>query len=162
MRLPLDQPTRTQGFTLLELLIVAVLLAVFAAIIVPSLTGADDEATAATAYSVVRTVGRILERKRDENGDWPANIEAEWFRGHKLPVNPFEPTHRRTIRQNIDPDPTEWHPSQKTTRNHPFWYNPSNGAFRVLVPQQPTDAETVALYNLANGSAISSLSDSEK
>ena len=150
------------GFTLVELLIVAVVLAIFASIVVPAISGSDDEAMAATAHSVVRSVSRIIDRERGRTGSWPANIDPAWFRGHKLPVNPFVPNHPATIRSNIDPDPTEWHPAEKTTKNAPFWYNPTNGAFRILVPEQTNRDETVALYNLANGTDVSALWETTK
>ena len=150
----LRSATTRNGFTLVELLVVVVLLAIFAAAIVPSLSGRDAEAKAASAHSAVRSIARQLEQHRSSNGDWPAQVEAAWFRGYKLPVNPLQPNHPRTVQDDINPAHGKWHPRDKTTDNFPFWYNPLNGAIRIRVPRQASDEETLALYNAANGADV--------
>ena len=157
-------PRRLSAFTLIELLIVAVLIALFAAITVPELAGSDDEARAATAFQAVRAIARQIEQHREPDGTWPGNIEPAWFRGYKLPVNPLHPDHNRDIRADVDGsnNADKWHPSDKTTTKFPFWYNPRNGAFRVRVPVQDSDAATLALYNLANNTEVPDLGATAK
>ncbi len=158
-----QRPMPAPGFTLVELLIVAVLLAIFAAAVVPNLTNHDDDARAAAAFNVVRSIGRQIDRNRDSDGNFPARVEVVWFQGYKLPANPLHPDHHNTIQSDNDQTGSgKWHPIDKTTTNHPFWYNPANGAIRIRVPRQATDAETLALYNRANGTSVSTYRGTQK
>ena len=147
----------------MELLVVVILLAVFAAIIIPNLAGTDDEAKVAAAYKVVRTVSRQIDQNIEPDGSYPANISVEWFQGFKLPINPLHPDHPRTVQDDIDGvNPNKWQPIGKTSESYPFWYNPSNGAFRIRVPAQATEAETLALYNKVNGTNANRMRDTSK
>jgi hypothetical protein len=75
----------------------------------------------------------------------------------------LQPDHPRTIQSDYDQSRSgKWHPIDKTTANHPFWYNPANGAFRIRVPRQATNAETLALYNRVNGTSVRALDDTNK
>ncbi len=155
--------SQAAGFTLIEILIVAVLLAIFAAAVVPSLTSHDDDARVAAAFNLVRSIGRQIDRNRDSDGNFPARVEAAWFQGYKLPVNPLHPDHPNTIQSDTDLSGSgKWHPINKTTVAHPFWYNPANGAIRIRVPRQATDAETLALYNRANGTNVRAYNGTRK
>ena len=155
---------RTHGFTLVELLIVVVFIALFAATVVPALSERDEEAKIAAAQNVVRGVARQIERYRAQHDEWPPRVQAEWFRGHKLPINPLEPDHPRSIDEDNDAGgrTEKWHPTGKTTASWPFWYNPSNGSIRIRVPEQATREETLALYNLVNGTDAKSMGDIKK
>lgn len=130
-----------------------VVIAVFAAVVVAPLGNADQESRTSAALHTVKMIRDQLLRHHDVNGAWPATIDPAWFRYQKLPVNPFVPGHRNTVLSDVDGsnNAAKWHPDDKTTRTHPFWYNRLNGAFRIRVPVQATDAETLRLYNAANG-----------
>lgn len=148
-----------QGFTLIELLVVAILLAIFAAVVVVNIQGADKEAGVPSARQAIQVISKQIDVYRQVNGSWPAMIDVVWFQNYKLPVNPLVPNHPATINSDIDGtnNPAKWHPSDKTTLNFPFWYNATNGAVRIRVPKQSTNAETLALYNAANGTTVTSL-----
>lgn len=149
-----------QGFTLVELLVVVVVLAIFAAVVVVNLQGADKAAAIPAAHRAIQVISKQIDVYRQMNGKWPPTIDAAWFQNYKLPVNPLMPNHSATINSDIDgsDNPAKWHPNDKTTLNFPYWYNARNGAVRIRVPKQATDAETLALYNDANGTNVTSLS----
>lgn len=156
---PVHQAIST-GFSLVELLLVVIILAILVAIVLPSILSSDDEAEIAAAQQVVRIVRQQLDVEHGKSSQWPANIQREWFVGGILPKNPFVRNHPRTAQSDVDGENNrdKWHPRDKTTENHPFWYNRANGAFRIRVPEQKTNADTLALYNQANRTNARSLS----
>jgi prepilin-type N-terminal cleavage/methylation domain-containing protein len=65
-----------RGFTLLEILIVVVLLAVLAAVIVPQWAGTTEKAAETTAdYNVGELRARAQIYKSDHNGTYPATLD---------------------------------------------------------------------------------------
>ncbi len=150
---------RQTGFSLLELLLVVIILAILAAIVLPGILSSDEDAEVAVAQQVVRVVRQQLDLEHGKLGRWPDNIQREWFVGGVLPKNPFVPNHPRTIQADVDGEnrASKWHPNNKTTASFPFWYNKRNGAFRIRVPEQDTDAATLDLYNRANRTNARSL-----
>lgn len=153
-------PRCRHGFTLIELLVVAILLAIFAAVVVVNIEGADEEAGVPSARQAIQVISKQIDLYRQVNGTWPATIDVAWFQNYKLPLNPLAPNHTANINSDVDGsnNAAKWHPSDKTTLNFPFWYNAKNGAVRIRVPRQSSDTETLALYNAANGSRVTSLS----
>lgn len=154
------QRRQTLGFTLVELLVVAVVLAIFAAVVTASMVDADKEPKISAAHHTAKMIQKQINQHRDTKGSWPANVDLAWFRHSQPPVNPFVPEHLNNVLSDVDAvnDPNKWHPSGKTTQSFPFWFNPQNGAFRIRVPAQSSDAETLALYNAANGVKLTALS----
>jgi len=136
-----------------ELLVVALVLVIFAAIVTASMVDADKESKISAARHTVKMIQKEINRHRDVTGSWPSNIDLAWFRHSQKPVNPFVPNHPNDVRSDVDGanSATKQHPDNKTTQAHPFWYNRVNGAFRIRVPAQATNSETLALYNAANG-----------
>ena len=155
---------RPHAFTLIELLIVIVILSTLAAIVLPPVLSSSKEAEVATGQQIVRIVRQQLDISYEQNGEWPANIQREWFVSRVLPKNPFDPEHAQTIQSDVDGkgDPNKWHPKGKTTESHPFWYNRHNGAFAIRVPEQRSIDETLELYNRANRSNVKSLYDTSR
>ena len=131
---------------------VSLLLAIFAAVVIAGLADAGADSRVSAARHTTTMISRQISRHHDLHGTWPATIDPAWFRYSQLPVNPFVPDHRNRVTSDVDGgnNPNKWHPDNKTTQTHPFWYNRANGAFRIRVPAQATDALTLALYNAAN------------
>jgi general secretion pathway protein G len=69
MRLRQNRPTR--GFTLIEVMVVIVILAVLAALIVPKVLGRPDEARAVAARQDIATIMQSLKLYRLDNGKYP-------------------------------------------------------------------------------------------
>ncbi len=146
--------TNSRGFTLVELLIVAVVLSIFAAVVVPNLSGSDDDARIAAAATAVRAAQRQIDLQFARTGTWPATLSTEWFQGYKLPSNPLfsDPIVGGTIRYSSTNDAGKWHPNNKQTDTRGFWYNPANGVLRATVPTAYADG--LSIYNTINNANV--------
>ena len=65
-----------QGFTLIEIMVVVVILGVLSALIVPNVIGRPDEARAAAAKLGVQQIGNALEYYRLDNGFYPSSDQG--------------------------------------------------------------------------------------
>ena len=153
---------RAGGFTLVELLLVAVIVAIFAAIVVPGVLQQEDDVRLAAAQHAVKTIQKAVDREYSRTGQYPSAIDQRWFRNYKHPVNPYNPGFEG-VTSNVWGNDGQYHPRWKTVESHdePFYYNPTNGIVRVRVAEQATNAETLALYNAANSSRVTSLSQTK-
>ncbi len=87
------QIRKSQGFTLIEVMVVVVILGILAAFIVPKIIGRPDEAKVAKVKSDVRALQTALDLYRLDNGVYPTTEQ-----GLKALVS--KPT--------SDPIPTAW------------------------------------------------------
>ncbi len=152
---------RRGGFTLVEVLIVVVVLGVLAASVVPHFASAAESTKISSAASTLRQVQQMLQVEFVAGGEYPATIEAEWFAGAALPVNPFDTTFEDSVYYDTADNAGKVHPTVKhidSASLKTFWYNPLNGRFRARVAEQGTDAETLELYNVVNGSRLTDIS----
>lgn len=67
---------RRSAFTLIELLLVLVILAVLAAIVVPKFTGRTDDAKIGAAKATVRLIEGSLDQFELDNGRYPTSEEG--------------------------------------------------------------------------------------
>ena len=67
---------RMQGFTLIEIMVVVVILGILGALIVPNVIGRPDEARAAAARLGVQEIGKALEFYRLDNGFYPSSDQG--------------------------------------------------------------------------------------
>lgn len=104
--------TQAQGFTLVEIMVVVVILGVLSAVIVPNIIGRPDEARVVAARSEVQAIGNALEFYRLDNGFYPSSEQglealvskpsgepspANWSSGgylKKLPEDPWGQPYR--------------------------------------------------------------------
>ena len=151
-----------KGFTLVEILIVVVILGVLAVMVVPQFASASTDAKASSASAIINQVQKKILIYYGTNGDYPDEIDPDWFANRELPRNPFKPDVVDSVYYNLGVPASKTHPSVKDLRNPSlkvFWYNPVNGRFRARVPQQDSAGETLTLYNRVNGSRLISLTD---
>ena len=69
---------KSQGFTLVEILIVVVILGILAAIVIPQFTSASESAKASSLVSQLQTIRSQLELYQvQHNGDYP-DLSTDW------------------------------------------------------------------------------------
>lgn len=67
---------KVKGFTLVELLVVAVVLAIFAAIVVPQFASTTDEAKLSALKSDLAGIRSAIDLYRQQHGHWPGAVAA--------------------------------------------------------------------------------------
>lgn len=83
------------------------------------------------------------------------DVQPKWF-GQDLPTNPLV-TEAQPWLDLAPPGDRSTHPPDPVVTGKEqagFWYNPTNGIFRARVTPQTSEAQTIALYNEVNGSAL--------
>lgn len=68
--------SRMQGFTLIEIMVVVVILGILGALIVPNIIGRPDEARVTAARADIQQVGNSLELYRLDNGVYPSSDQG--------------------------------------------------------------------------------------
>ena len=67
---------RTQGFTLIEILVVIIVLGMLAALVGPRILGRVSEAKGATARTQIELLGLALDSYRLDNGSYPTSEQG--------------------------------------------------------------------------------------
>lgn len=88
-------PAAMRGFTLIEIMVVVVILGILAAMVVPNIMGAPDEARAVKAKQDIRAIEGALKRYRLDNFRYPTTEQG-------LEALVEKPT--------IQPEPKNWKP----------------------------------------------------
>jgi general secretion pathway protein G len=68
--------SRVNGFTLIEIMVVVVILGVLGALIIPNIIGRPDEARVTAARSDIQQIGNALELYRLDNGQYPSSDQG--------------------------------------------------------------------------------------
>ena len=71
-----DMKQYNQGFTLIEIMVVVVILGILGALIVPNIIGRPDEARVAAAQLNIQQIGNALEYYRLDNGFYPSTDQG--------------------------------------------------------------------------------------
>ncbi len=152
------------GFTLLEILAVVSILGILSAIVVPQFASAAEEARpAAMAANVVHVRKQIAYHAAigdvalSQEG-FPDTIDPSWFTFGRMPKHawagsPITVTVKSKPADEVYPKKKTYMPNQKNA-----WYNTTNGAFCVLVPDTiGDDAKIIAVFNKANMASITDI-----
>jgi hypothetical protein len=88
---------------------------------------------------------------------YPEAVDPAWFPGRNLPRDPwtYGPFKIQTVAGPKDASEPN-HKTFKLDRNggftgHTAWYNKSNGAFCLKVPDRGSEADILELFRLING-----------
>jgi len=163
-------PSPREGFSLVELLIVIAILAILAAMVFPKYQDFNREASAKSQASNVRLVREMIEVHRhsglyplDASGA-PAQIHADWFKGSAIPENTW--TGAPMVIEISADGADAIYPATKTfdpsSGDPNAWYNSDNGSFCALVIDLGDDAETLALFNVANSTNASGMAQTDR
>ncbi len=149
-----------RGFTLVELLIVVIILAIIAGVAIPRVNNERTEATVSSLMANVNLVGMTVEyhKHRSNDGDWPEVVDTAWFSSQRYPYHPDRPDAVPKV-QNVD-TPGETHPASKVlsvASAGAYWYNAANGQFRSRVRDMGDASVTLEMYNRVNQSSLTSL-----
>jgi general secretion pathway protein G len=69
-------PSSEQGLTLVEMIVVLAIIALIAAIVVPSVIGRPDQARVTVAQTDLRNIAAALKIYRLDNGDYPSTAQG--------------------------------------------------------------------------------------
>jgi len=145
---------RRTAFTLVEMLIVVVILAIMAGIALPYFEDTSFEARVVTAQNVLRTMGTALDvyRIRYTKPNYPSSVMGSWFAGGVVPINALATDGSTTGSVEVVNIAGATNPSGKTlgTGVAHFWYNRANGILRARVPAMADATATNALYDRVN------------
>ncbi|MBC8355107.1 MAG: prepilin-type N-terminal cleavage/methylation domain-containing protein [Planctomycetes bacterium] len=143
------------GFTLVELVIVVLVLGILGTVAASRATYSIQDSIRVTLQSNLDALYNAVDLNR--RSAYPAAIEPEWFRGSRLPPHPQADTAAATVQVATDAGLSD--PVNKVLVGAlaPYWYNSQNGEIRVRVGIVGTEAETLAFYNLVNGTSVTSL-----
>ncbi len=148
------------AYTLVEILLVVVILSILAAVAVQVFRTESENANVAAMANLVRSVQRRIDVHHAENSAYPATLDEDWFQGRL--VSTRHPTHANPVWTSADP--AKFYPTTKVLTNaspSTLWYSPFHGRFYARVPAQGNDALTLALFNQVNGTALTSLDQTE-
>jgi len=92
---------RNRGFTLVELLLVMVILAILAAVVIPKMVGRGEQAKETKAKTDISNIGSALDMFEVDTGSYPSNEQglqalvtnpgAQGWKGPYLQHSPMDP-----------------------------------------------------------------------
>ena len=147
-----------RAFTLVEILIVVVILAILAASVIPQFSSAADDSREASTAILTRSIQRVISTEYAKAGTYPETIDATWFEGAVLPNNPFFSDQAEDLLFEIVESKNALHPKAKTdATTGAFWYNKTKGIVRARVKAGENNAATIARYNAVNACRITTI-----
>lgn len=133
------QSRAQQGFSLIEVMVVVVIMGIMAALVVPSLMDRPDQARAVAARQDIAALTQALKLYRLDNGRYPSTAQG-LSALHQRPTQP--------------PEPRNWRPYMDRLPNDP-WGNP----YQYLQPGVHGEIDVFSLG--ADGQAGGSGSDAD-
>ncbi|MBY6348208.1 type II secretion system protein GspG [Providencia rettgeri] len=98
------QSRAQQGFSLIEVMVVVVIMGIMAALVVPSLMDRPDQARAVAARQDIAALTQALKLYRLDNGRYPSTAQG-LSALHQRPAQPPEPRNWRPYMDRLPSDP---------------------------------------------------------
>ncbi|ASR91524.1 type II secretion system major pseudopilin GspG [Alcaligenes aquatilis] len=98
------QSRAQQGFSLIEVMVVVVIMGIMAALVVPSLMDRPDQARAVAARQDIAALTQALKLYRLDNGRYPSTAQG-LAALHQRPAQPPEPRNWRPYMDRLPNDP---------------------------------------------------------
>ncbi len=98
------QSRSQQGFSLIEVMVVVVIMGIMAALVVPSLMDRPDQARAVAARQDIAALTQALKLYRLDNGRYPTTVQG-LSALHQRPAQPPEPRNWRSYMDRLPNDP---------------------------------------------------------
>lgn len=96
--------SKQEGFSLIEIMVVVVILGILAALVVPKIASRPDEARVVKAKQDVLTIQNALELYKLDNGFYPSTDQGLLALVKKPSTNPV-PTHWQSYLKSVPKDP---------------------------------------------------------
>lgn len=135
-----------------------VIIGVISAIAVPRVSGLVERARETAGLEALRQAQVWLQEYETIHGEYPDDLSKAVPTGEKLPASPFLPDDPRSVELETK-KPELLDPKHKVIGGNraAYWYNTGNGQLRMRVAGRRNDTETLALYNMVNGTTLVSL-----
>jgi len=146
-----------RGFSLIELVIVVVVMGIVAATAVARFGELALRAKITQTRESLRAIQATVDGEQAATGAWPTVITSVMFVGDRWPKNSFLPAQKWSIETEDSPGQNPGNMVTTDREDGAFWYNTRLGFVRARVPPLGSTAETLALYNLINGTKVSTL-----
>jgi general secretion pathway protein G len=105
-------PARRQGFTLVEILIVVIILGILAAIVIPQFTSASSDARTSNVRTTLNSIRSQIELFKSQHNDTPPQMTGMWA----LLLN-----HTDTTETSVaNPTGTRWGPYLQAAPSNPL------------------------------------------
>jgi len=156
---PIVRPCR-RAFSLVEILLVMSILAILAALVIPSMKNARDSGRRETMASNIRLIRAAVEYQGGSGAvplsatGHPLAVDPLWFDSGQLPFNPWTGTN--LLVETVAGPANQIYPANKTfdpsnAADANCWYNSASGRFMARVPAQVNAADTLTMFNEING-----------
>ncbi len=151
------------GFTLIEILIAMAIVVILSAIAYPKFVGLQSDAQGSMLATTVHRVRQKIQLHMSiadvalSPEGYPDEVDPAWFHGRRLPKDPW--TYSQFKIQVVAGPKDASEPNHKTFKlkkdgsftGHTAWYNKSNGAFCVKVPDKGSEDDILDMFRLING-----------
>ena len=105
MNLRTRSRTRRRGFTLIELMVVVLILAVLAALVVPRIVNSGETAKVGAAKSDLQTIKGLVDQFHLDNGRYPTSEEGLGILSARTAPSGLESTFKTLSSKDINLDP---------------------------------------------------------
>ena len=148
-----DRGSVGAGFTLVEIMLVVLILAVLGAMVTPRMVSARHDAEVASLQATLQSMRVAVTQDYARSKQFPETIHTEVFVGHEEPRHPWDPTAATFVENDDEATADERDPLDMFVGGGkpPFWYNPANGQVKARIRDQGDVEANRDLWFRVNG-----------